>query len=327
MHQRFASKLVPWLLALLAAPSWAATHNVTVGGAATAFSPQTVTIDVGDTVVWTNVGGTHDIRADNGSFSSGPAAGDPWTFSRTFNAAGTFGYHCSIHGLPGQFMFGTVIVQGGPPEAPSGLQAQATSTSEISLAWTDNSSNETGFRIERRTVDGTFQEVATAGAGATGAAVPGMSPSTFYLFRVRAAGADGTFSGYSNEAGAAALGEIAPCVSGAETLCLNGGRFRVEVDFRSSLGPGQGKAVSLPSAPDSGLFYFFSAANIEMLIKVLNACVDPFNHYWVFYAATTNVEFAVVVTDTMAGQTRGYFNPLGQTAPPVQDVEAFATCP
>ena len=85
--------------------------------------------------------------------------------------------------------------------------------------------------------------------------------------------------------------------------------------------------VPLPSAPDSGLFYFFAPSNIEMLIKVLNACVPPFNRYWVFFAATTNVEFGVVVTDTQNGKTRAYYNPLNRTAPPVQDVDAFATCP
>ena len=48
----------------------------------------------------------------------------------------------------------------------------------------------------------------------------------------------------------------------------------------------------------AGLFWFFNENNIEMLIKVLNACVPPFDRYWTFYAATTNVEFTVTVTDT-----------------------------
>jgi hypothetical protein len=86
--------------------------------------------------------------------------------------------------------------------------------------------------------------------------------------------------------------------------------------------------VPLPSAPDSGLFYFFGPANIEMLIKVLNACVPELgNRFWVFYAATTNVELTLTVTDTQTGRVKVYFNPLNQTAVPVQDVNAFATCP
>ena len=108
-------------------------------------------------------------------------------------------------------------------------------------------------------------------------------------------------------------------------LCANNDRFRVAVAWCTGTGAGPGSVVPLPSAPDSGLFYFFAPSNIEMLIKVLNACV--FNRYWVFFAATTNVEFGVVVTDTQNGKTRAYYNPLNRTAPPVQDVDAFATCP
>ena len=106
-------KLAVRILALaffLAASSRAATHNVTVGPD-TAFHPQTLTIAVGDTVVWMNAGGTHDLRADDNSFSRG-VSGAAWTFSQTFNAAGTVGYHCTVHGGPGIGMFGTIIVQG-----------------------------------------------------------------------------------------------------------------------------------------------------------------------------------------------------------------------
>jgi hypothetical protein len=85
-------------------------------------------------------------------------------------------------------------------------------------------------------------------------------------------------------------------------------------------------ATAVPSAPDSGLFWFFSASNLEMLMKVLNGC-GLNNHYWVFFAAGTNVEFTVNVTDTLRGGTRTYFNPLNNPAPPVQDTSAFATCP
>jgi plastocyanin len=95
----------------LTASSRAATHNVTVGPD-TAFHPPTLTIQTGDTVVWTNAGGTHDLRADDNSFSRG-VSGAAWTFSHTFNAAGTTGYHCTVHGGPGVGMFGSVTVQGG----------------------------------------------------------------------------------------------------------------------------------------------------------------------------------------------------------------------
>ena len=64
-----------------------------------------------------------------------------------------------------------------------------------------------------------------------------------------------------------------------------------------------------------------------MLVKVLNACIPPFDRYWFFYAATTNVEFTLTVTDTQADVIKSYRNPLGRPAPPIQDTQAFATCP
>ncbi|MFA4911489.1 MAG: M4 family metallopeptidase, partial [Desulfobacteria bacterium] len=51
------------------------------------------------------------------------------------------------------------------PEAPSGLSATTTSSTQIDLTWTDNSSGEAGFKIERKTgAGGTYIEIATVGA-------------------------------------------------------------------------------------------------------------------------------------------------------------------
>ncbi len=63
-----------------------------------------------------------------------------------------------------------------------------------------------------------------------------------------------------------------------------------------------------------------------MLIKVLDGC-DITNHFWVFFAATTNVEYTVHVTDTDTGAVQQYFNPLGVAPPAITDTMAFATCP
>jgi plastocyanin len=313
-------------LSLLTLPlaARAATFQVDVGGGPLAFSPSTLTIQVGDTVTWTNRGGFHDVVSD-GNFSSGTPSSSAWTFSHTFNTAGTYDYYCTPHQTQG--MTGKVIVQGGGnrPAAPNHLHAMVLSGTEVMLHWTDNSSDETGFRIERRLLDGEFAEVATAPAGSAEAVVPGHQPGEFYLYRMRAE-RNGTFSRYSETVFAATPAAPAPCVQGPNTLCLNNGRFKVEVDWRTTTEDGQAAAVPIPSAPDSGLFYFFNSANMEMLIKVLDACQN-YDHFWVFYAATTNVEFSVLVTDTATGQVRPYYNPQGQAAPPEQDTDAFATCP
>ena len=83
----------------------------------------------------------------------------------------------------------------------------------------------------------------------------------------------------------------APCVDTANVLCLNFGRFRTELRFRQ---PNDQEGLGTDSGlrtDDSGVLWFFNASNLEMLVKVLDACVVN-NHYWVFFAATTNVEFA-----------------------------------
>ncbi len=117
------------------------------------------------------------------------------------------------------------------------------------------------------------------------------------------------------------------CTADANTLCLGtGGRFKVTVSFASAQQSGNGTAVPLNANPASGLFYFFASNNIEMLIKVLDGCALN-NAYWVFFAATTNVQFTLTVTDTMNGTMKTYSNPLNQAAAPVQDTSAFATCP
>jgi hypothetical protein len=64
---------------------------------------------------------------------------------------------------PSPIGFGKFI-GGNAPEAPTDLVASAVSTSQINLSWTDNSKDELGFRIERKTYGGTFTTIATVGA-------------------------------------------------------------------------------------------------------------------------------------------------------------------
>jgi hypothetical protein len=67
---------------------------------------------------------------------------------------------------------------------------------------------------------------------------------------------------------------------------------------------------------------------MEMLVKVIDGCGVPgLDAYWVFFAATTNVDFSMTVTDTGTGVARQYRNPLGQAAAPIQDVTSFRSCP
>ncbi len=119
-----------------------------------------------------------------------------------------------------------------------------------------------------------------------------------------------------------------PCpVSSPETLCLDHDRFTVRTLWRTQYGTrGAAREVTGVPTDNSGLFYFFTPDNWEMLIKVLAGC--PINdHFWVFAAATTNVEYTLTVLDTEAQKVKVYSSPLGPAAQPIQDTAAFATCP
>jgi PKD repeat protein len=120
-------------------------------------------------------------------------------------------------------------------------------------------------------------------------------------------------------------GSAEPCAPGPTVFCARQGRFRVAVewhDFAGHTGPG----TLTTQSSDSGLFWFFGEANWEMLVKVLDGC-GLNQHYWVFSAATTNVEYTLRVTDTTNGTQWTYHNPSGTAAPAITDTSALDTCP
>lgn len=98
------------------------------------FTNQTIMINVGDTVTWTNTSGTHTVTADDSSFDSGNMnQGD--TYIHKFMAAGTFAYHCNYH--EGLGMVGSVVVQSGPA-ITSSLTAAAIAGTPFSYTLTAN---------------------------------------------------------------------------------------------------------------------------------------------------------------------------------------------
>jgi Bacterial pre-peptidase C-terminal domain len=113
-----------------------------------------------------------------------------------------------------------------------------------------------------------------------------------------------------------------PCTSNSTTLCLNGGRFRVTTIFSApSLGITNAPAQAVPLTSDTGYFWFFSASNVELVLKAVDG--RSFNNYfWVFYGALSDVEYTITVTDTVTGAVKPYHNTAGHLAS-VADVTAF----
>jgi len=115
------------------------------------------------------------------------------------------------------------------------------------------------------------------------------------------------------------------CAESASALCLGAERFRISIEWRDYQGR-RGTGHAYPLTGDSGLFWFFDDANLEVLVKVVNACAG-FSRHWVYAGATTDVEYTLTATDTASGRSRSYFNPLGRRAAAITDSDAFATCP
>jgi hypothetical protein len=216
------------------------------------------------------------------------------------------------------------VVAQAAPSAPTNLTAVATSTNQIDLTWKDNSSDEIEFRVEEKTGGGSFVDIGSVPANVTSVHVISLLPSTTYTFRVRARNANGD-SAYTNEATATTFGGSGTCTASGTAMCLNNGRFRVQATFDTRQGlSGSAQAVKLTD--DSGYLWFFNASNIEVVVKVLNGCGTN-NHYWVFAGGLTNVHVVLLVTDTKTGITNTYVNPQGVAFQPIQQTQAFATCP
>ena len=91
---------------------------------------------------------------------------------------------------------GTVTVV---PIAPTALIGTVASTTQINLSWTDNATNEDGYKIERKNGTGSFSVIGSTGSNLTTFNDLGLSPNTAYTYRVYAFNGVGNSLQYSNE--------------------------------------------------------------------------------------------------------------------------------
>ena len=85
------------------------------------------------------------------------------------------------------------------PVSPTNLTGTVASSTQINLSWTDNSTNETGFKIERKTGSGTYTIIGTTATDVTTFNDTGLIPSTTFTYRVYSNNAVGNSLTYSNE--------------------------------------------------------------------------------------------------------------------------------
>ena len=111
------------------------------------------------------------------------------------------------------------------------------------------------------------------------------------------------------------------------TLCLNNDRFSVTASFRVSPTGPTVSATAEELTGDSGYFWFFDPNNVELVVKVLKACSEPFHSYWFFAAGLTDVEVEITAVDRHTGESKIYRNEQGTPFAPIQDTAGFSTCP
>jgi hypothetical protein len=130
-----------------------------------------------------------------------------------------------------------------------------------------------------------------------------------------ARGQDGSYLGVFAQRFTAAT-----CARASGELCL-GGRFRVAVQFTDPRSGTTGTGQAVPLTSDTGAFWFFDPANVELILKVLDGRAVN-GHFWFFSGALSDVAYTITVTDTETGQTRIYHNAPHQLASRA-DVDAF----
>lgn len=119
-----------------------------------------------------------------------------------------------------------------------------------------------------------------------------------------------------------------PCVRDSDTACLQNDRFEVNVTWNNNDGNGVGQIMSFgghrAEGAESAFYFFQSATNFEMGIKVLNACIPAFaNKFWVFISGLTDQGWQVTIRDTQTGAIKTYSNARGHLSTTFADTSAF----
>jgi hypothetical protein len=115
------------------------------------------------------------------------------------------------------------------------------------------------------------------------------------------------------------------CFPTPTVACLDGGRFRLAIDWEAPEGSaGRARVSAFSDASDSAYATFFAPSNVELVVKVLDG--RGLNaHFWVFAAGLTDVQTVVRVRDTYTSESWQHTSEAGEAFQPVLDTEAFAS--
>lgn len=152
------------------------------------------------TISWTDNSDNEDNFSVERRLTAGPGAWSeinaPAADATSYNATGltadvSYDWRVRAQNAVGDSVYTSIVAGVQFPADPSGLIITITSETTATVDWTDNSSTETSFRIERRTGAGAWSEVGNVGAGVVTFADTGMAAGIQYGWRVRARSASG----------------------------------------------------------------------------------------------------------------------------------------
>ena len=106
-------------------------------------------------------------------------------------------------------------------------------------------------------------------------------------------------------------------------LCLGEGRFAATVDFFDPRGRGWTAARTKAFSRDTGFFTFFDETNVEVMVKVLDAC-GVNGHYWVFAGGATDLGIRLTVLDKATGLSAPYETVAGRPFRAITNLRAFS---
>ena len=166
-----------------------------------------------------------------------------------------------------------------------------------------------------------FEPIADASAFAT----CGEASSTNGASRIRLSGAP---KGRAAELYLASLTQAdrvgmasSACTASETALCLQSSRYEVRANWQT--GERSGAATVIPRTADTGMFWFFSSRNVELIVKVLDGCALN-GHRWVLMGGLTDVGVEIMVTDSESDEAKMYGSPEGSPFATMFDVTAFS---
>jgi uncharacterized protein YxeA len=219
-----------------------------------------------------------------------------------------------------------------PPEPPSSLTAKTTSLSTIVLTWEDNSNDETGFIIQRKSgacdSANSWSQIKTEGANTTTYTNSGLTPNITYSYRVRAYNGDGN-SAYSNCASAkTALSGTPKAPTNLKATSLSASQIKLtwtdnstdNTGFKIYRKVGSGSWTVLPTTPPANAVsytdnnasdntsataysYYIKACKDALCSPNTNTAVVPYKPTGLTATAVSSSQVNLTWTDTSNNET------------------------